>query len=446
MNKPETGRMFSRRRFLAGSAVALGSVAAASAASASPLVKTSQLVRPSQSSTPLTVNGAAYVTSSALSLFNQMTAEYNKVHKPGLTINLNSVSPGTGAPLYEAKIRSLISAGNQPDLFLNYIHSLAYPYIKQGLIAPTTAWFAKYGWDKLLYQDAVAYVKYRGVPYGVPVSLLGMPFWYRPSIFKKAGVSVPKTFAQFESAMDSISKMGVAPIAVGEIYGWDLMRIFEYLLEVSVGPTVHDRLINYETSWNTPGVADTFGLLKKWGDKKWLLPGFGGTNPNQADALYVAGRAAMDLTGPWEEGSLQGAGAPEGDFAVFIGPTDHTPLRFSGFTEQWQISSKLSAQKMSALGEFMNWTLQPEQQRKYYAILGATATVDGVPAQFPIGKKILGLQSTHETFTVMDEAMGQEFVNVFYTILDGVTKGNMTPTAAAAAMQSAAKKYGSSTV
>ena len=62
-----------------------------------------------------------------------MTAEYNKVHNSDLTINLNSVSPGTGAPLYEAKIRSLISAGNPPDFFTNYIHSLAAPYIKQGL-------------------------------------------------------------------------------------------------------------------------------------------------------------------------------------------------------------------------------------------------------------------------------------------------------------------------
>jgi ABC-type glycerol-3-phosphate transport system substrate-binding protein len=52
-----------------------------------------------------------------------------------------------------------------------------------------------------------------------------MPFWYRPSIFKKAGVGVPTTFAQFESAMTAISKMGVAPIAVGEIYGWDLMPL-----------------------------------------------------------------------------------------------------------------------------------------------------------------------------------------------------------------------------
>jgi raffinose/stachyose/melibiose transport system substrate-binding protein len=352
------------------------------------------------------------------------------------------VSPGTGAPLYEAKIRSLISAGDQPDFFLNWIHSLAFPYIKQGLIAPTAAWFAKYGWDKLLYQDATDYVKYKGVPYGVPVSLLGMPFWYRPSVFKKAGVSVPHTFAQFESAMDSISKMGVAPVAVGEIYGWDLMRIFEYLLEVSVGPTVHDQLINRQTSWNTPGVADAFGLLKKWADNKWLLPGFGGTNPNDADSLYVAGRAAMDLTGPWEETSVQAAGAPEGDFDVFIGPTDHTPLRFSGFTTQWQVSSKLSSQKMDALGEFFNWTLQPKVQRKYYAINGATATVDGAPPQFRIGRRILELQSTHETFTVMDEALGQEVINNLYTIMDSVTKGNMTPTAAAAAMQSAVQKYG----
>jgi raffinose/stachyose/melibiose transport system substrate-binding protein len=190
-------------------------------------------------------------------------------------------------------------------------------------------------------------------------------------------------------------------------------------------------------------VADAFALLKKWGDNKWLLPGFAGTNPNNADALFVAGRAAMDLTGAWEEGSLQSAHVAEGDYDVFIGPTDHTPLRFSGFTEQWQISSKLSAAQMDALGAFMNWIIQPTQMRKYYyAIDGGTATIGGTPSQYPLGQKILDLIHTHRTFTVMDEALGQQITNVFYTIMDGVTKGSMTPKAAASGMQAAVKKYG----
>ena len=51
MNTPETDHLLSRRRFLAGSAVALGSVAAASAtssASASPLLKASHRMRSSR--------------------------------------------------------------------------------------------------------------------------------------------------------------------------------------------------------------------------------------------------------------------------------------------------------------------------------------------------------------------------------------------------------------
>jgi raffinose/stachyose/melibiose transport system substrate-binding protein len=256
MNTSEIGQSaFPRRAFLAGGVAVLGSVAAASTASASPVVRASRLNRQTQSA-PQSFSAYSYMGAPGPALFAKVVRDYNKATGANLTITLNTLS-GTGAPLYEAKIRSLISSGSQPAMFQNWIHSLAYPYIQEGLIAPTTSWFNKYHWDSILYKNAVNYVKYKGVPYGVPITVRGMPFWFRPSIFKKAGVGVPKTFAQFESAMASISKMGVAPIAVGEIYGWDLMRIFEYLLEVAVGPTVHDQLINGRLAgtfpaWLTP--------------------------------------------------------------------------------------------------------------------------------------------------------------------------------------------------
>jgi raffinose/stachyose/melibiose transport system substrate-binding protein len=443
MSRPGGGQPVSRRAFLAGGAATLGAVAFASAAAASPSLRTvSHLGAKHPSGVNETYSLYQYEAAPAPTILAQMVSDYNKATGNNLTVNINSLA-GSGDILYEAKIRSLISEGSEPSFFQNWVHSLMIPYIEAGAVAPLTAWFKKYGWDKIIYANAVNYVTYKGAPYGVPLTVRGMPFWYRPSILKKAGVGLPTTFTEFENVLASVAKTGAAPIAVGEIYGWDLMRIFEYLLEVSVGPSVHDQLLNFETSWNSSGVADAFGLLQKWGDKKWLLPGFGGTNPNDADALFVAGRAAMDLTGGWEEASLQSGKVSEEDFDVFAGPTDHTPVRFSGFTEQWQISSKLTGSQMDALGDFMNWSIQPAQSRKYFAWLGGTATIGGLPAaDFPINAKIFDLLEKHPTFIVMDQGLGQQIINVFFNLMDGVTKGSTTPQAAAAGMQAAVNKYG----
>ncbi len=443
MSKLEGGRPLSRRAFLASGAAALGSVALASAASASPSLRSASRLaaaRPAGASETYTMY--QYEAAPASNILGQMVSEYNKVHNTNLTVNINTLA-GSGDILYEAKIRSLISQGSEPSIFQNWIHSLAIPYIQEGAVAPLTAWFKKYNWDNMLYKNAINYVTYKGVPYGVPITLRAMPFWYRPSIFKKAGVGVPTTFTEFESTLAAIEKTGIAPIAVGEIYGWDLMRIFEYLLEVSGGPALHDQLLDLETSWNKPEVADAFALLKKWGDNKWLLPGFAGTNPSDSDALFVAGRAAMDLTGGWEEASLQSGHVNEADFDMFVGPTGHTPVRFSGFTEQWQVSSKLTSSQMDALGDFMNWFVQPGTSKKYFAWSGGTATINGLPtATFPLNAKIFQLAQAHPTFTVMDEALGQQIANSFFNIMNEVTKGSMTPAAAAAGMQVAANKYG----
>ena len=393
----------------------------------------------SQAATPYSYTLWTYTNPvGGTNLIKQMAAAYNAAKQQGVSFNISAIA-GSGDVLYEAKIQSLISSGQEPDLFQNWIGSLAQPYIKAGAVHQLDSWFHKYGWNKILLQDAIDYVSYNSHQYGVPISLRLMPFWYNKQLFAKAGVAPPKTYADFETMNDTLVKHNIPPLASGAIYGWDLMRLFEYLLEVAGGPALHDQLLRLEVSWNHPAVVDAFGLLKKWGDRGWIEKGFLGTNPNDADNLFQAGKIAMDLTGGWEEGLLKQAGANEADFDVFVAPTGHTPNRLSAFSEQWHISSKLSGPRLDALGEYMNWAIQPAQSLKYFYNSG-TATLGGIPAGNPLSAKILNIAQTHKTFTVFDEALGQQLANAYFAVQDEVCKGSMSPKNAAVQMAKAVQK------
>jgi raffinose/stachyose/melibiose transport system substrate-binding protein len=374
-------------------------------------------------------------------VFKKMVSDYNSTKGQNLSFNISAIS-GSGFPLYEAKIQSLISSGQSPDLWQNWIGSLSRPYIKAGAVQPLDAWFAKYGWDTILLPNAIDYVSYKGHRYGVPISLRLMPLWYNKKLFAKAGITAfPKTYAGVEAMNAQLVKAGITPLASGAIFGWDLMRLFQYLLEVAVGPAYHDKLLTLQASWDTPQVAEAFALLKKWGDNGWIEKGFLGTNPNDADNLFQAGKIAMDLTGGWEENQLKQAGVNEADFDVFVPPTGHTPTRFSGFAEQWQISTKVTGPRLDALGDFMNWIVQPAQVQKYFYNTG-TATKNGIPAGNPGNTKILALSETYKSYTVMDEMLSPQLINVYFSLQDQVCKGSVTPKSAAQQMQKAAVKIG----
>ncbi len=128
-----------------------------------------------------------------------MAAAYNKRAEARVHFKISTIA-GSGATIYPSKIQSLISSGSPPDLFLDWIGTLASPFVDEGAVQPLTAWYKRYGWDKVLVGDAVHYVTFKGQPYEVPTAVNTLPVWYSKTLFKKAGVKVPTTYAEWEKA------------------------------------------------------------------------------------------------------------------------------------------------------------------------------------------------------------------------------------------------------
>jgi raffinose/stachyose/melibiose transport system substrate-binding protein len=234
-------------------------------------------------------------------------------------------------------------------------------------------------------------------------------------------------------------KAGITPGVEAMIDGWDIMRLFEHLLEMTAGPTLHDQLLSLDASWNNSAVADAFDLLKEWGDK-WLEKGFAGVDPDDATTLFTASKAAQSLQGPWEVSVLQQNKADLDDFSIFVPPIQSGGKpRLAGFAQGFQVGSHLKGESLDALGGFFNWMIQPANTRKYFWN-GGTATVDGVPAGVPLATLAAHIQSTHDAYLIQDEALGTSLANSYFSIQSNVCNGSTSPKAAASAMQAAVAK------
>ena len=86
------------------------------------------------------------------------------------------------------------------------------------------------------------------------------------------------------------------------------MRLFEYLLETSAGPELHDKLLTGAETWDRPEVVTAFTNFKKWQDQKWLPDGAVGLDPADVEPRYVQGKTGVHDHRPLDRGA--GASRP----------------------------------------------------------------------------------------------------------------------------------------
>jgi multiple sugar transport system substrate-binding protein len=152
-----------------------------------------------------------------------------------------------------------------------------------------------------------------GHQYFVPIYNYPWAVFYRKSLFKKNGYTVPKTWDQFMALVKKMKTDGLTPIAFTDKDGWPAMGTFDILNMRINGYQYHVDLMAGKHSWNSGPVKAVFNQWKE------LLP------------YYSAG--ALGLT--WQEGAQQLVNKQAGLFLLgsfvgqqFTNPSDHADLDF----------------------------------------------------------------------------------------------------------------------
>jgi raffinose/stachyose/melibiose transport system substrate-binding protein len=212
------------------------------------------------------------------------------------------------------------------------------------------------------------------------------------------------------------------------------MRLFEYLLEQSAGPELHDKLLTGAESWDRPEVVTAFTNFKKWQDKKWLPQGALGLDPSDVEPQYVQGKVAYTITGTWTEvNAIGSAKKPSTDFGTFQLPTDHSPSRHSGFVEGYMVNARSgNKDKAAALIDFI---LQPETQ-KALGITGSTvAGAEPDQAKLPLSFQWTEINKTSSFYTIQDQAFPKQQADQYFSLQSDLLQGKVSPADAAKKMQ-----------
>jgi raffinose/stachyose/melibiose transport system substrate-binding protein len=372
--------------------------------------------------------------------FDAFVAEYTKV-KPNVKVDHQS-QPGTGISTYVEFVETAMASNNAPDMYENICGYIPRVFIDAGKAESLDAYWAKYNLDSVIVPSAKESVKINGKLWGIPIEMRGCSFWYRTDLWSKAGLAVPKTYKELEALCDKAEAAGLTPLSMGGKYSYMTMRMLDYLLEVTAGPALHDQLNNLETSWNRPEVVQAYKMLDKW-VKNWITPGYMGRDPGEGKLDWYRGIALMVYEGTWMETTIKQDGQDVKNFDFFMQPTDHKPQRSYGWAENFMLYSK--SPNKDAAAEFLNWFVQPEQQKKGLgSAFSSTATI-GVrfdPAIMPSSSKWQQELSTIDgVFLPADQALPAELYHKFWEYQDGVANGTMTAERAAEEMQKTVEAF-----
>ena len=381
---------------------------------------------------PKTLRLFTYEDDSTIDLLKGVVKKFDEAN--GATTTVDSL-PGSGAAVYPDKLRTELLGGKGPDVWRIWGGQIGAPFAKAKQTLDLAPYYEKYGWDSKINTAAIEGMTFDGVKSGVPYIVLGIGGWYNKELFEKAGISQPPTsYAELEEANEKLVKAGTIPLATAGKYGWHIMRLFEYLLETSAGPELHDQLLVGEASWDSPEVVTAFTNFKKWQDNKWIPDGAVGLDPADVEPWYVQGKAGYTITGPWTEASaIQSAGKKSEDFGVFQLPTGHDPQRHSGFVEGYMINAKAANPDLSAA--LIDFIVQPENQKAMKITASTVAGAEPDQNELPLAYEWSQGPAKQPFYTIQDQAFPKKQADQYFAIQSDVLQGKTSPAEAAKKMQ-----------
>jgi ABC-type glycerol-3-phosphate transport system substrate-binding protein len=146
--------------------------------------------------------------------------------------------------------------------------------------------FAKSGWLKpasTQVDDALTknYTKgwkdlgaWDGKQYGVYFKAANKStVWYNTKAFQDAGVSVPTTWPQFLTTIQTISDSGTPGVSIGGADGWTLTDWFENVYLSQSGPQLYDKLAQHQIKWTDASVTKALTTLAQLFGQNTLIAG-----------------------------------------------------------------------------------------------------------------------------------------------------------------------------
>jgi raffinose/stachyose/melibiose transport system substrate-binding protein len=198
-----------------------------------------------------------------------------------------------------AIIRTRLGSSRSPDLFsFDTGPGFAGVLAEAGLLYPLTRAYRKHDWP--VFDWAKQRVSFDGVLSGVPANLEELGIYYNKDVFDSFGFKEPQTLDQLEHIADVVISNGMIPFAFGNGEKWPAGHLFSMAVNNLLGPKGLDRALFRLGQWDDKEVIKAIDLVfRDFADKGYYPTNVNAIPYADANALFYAGKAAMDPTGTW---------------------------------------------------------------------------------------------------------------------------------------------------
>ncbi|OYO05692.1 ABC transporter substrate-binding protein [Enemella evansiae] len=144
-----------------------------------------------------------------------------------------------------------------------------------------------------------------GKLYSLPMGSIGSPLmYYNAGMLAELGIAVPKTAAEWKTAVDAVkaARPAATPVVFsGEPY-WQEEMLFGVAEQKS--PGLSDDIFGGDGAWDQPKLVDGLKAYKSLFDQGIIDPGVLSLQGNRPSELFAAGQAAFFIDGSWQNSLL----------------------------------------------------------------------------------------------------------------------------------------------
>ena len=376
-------------------------------------------------------------------IWDQIANDYNAEHK-GVKVEFKYLENEA----FKAKLPTMLQADeSRPDLFYSWGGGVMQAQDKAGFLKDVTKDVAS--WESELAPTAVDAFKVDGKVVGVPFEVGEVALYYNKKLFEKAGVKAEeiKSWDDFLGAVKKLKAAGITPIVVGAGEKWPMHFYYSYLVTRIGGEhALADAKAGKDGGFKNPTFVEAGKRLQELAALEPFQPGYLSTKHAESSGMFGDGKAAMDLMGQWllsmqRPNSTSGKGLAEEDIGILSFPVvpggKGKATDTLGGINGWLVSKSAPPEAIDFLKFFSQQKYAKETAEKAAYI----PVVKGSESAFtdPLFKRLaddLSKTTYHQNF--FDQDLGPSVGRVVNDVSVAVAAGQMTPEAAAAAIQEAA--------
>lgn len=291
----------------------------------------------------------------------------------------------------------------------------------EGVLSNIDATAKAGNWNDLLPPVVANAMKYEGHYVAAPVNVHRVNWmWINPAVLKKAGVEVPKTWAEFDEVAKKIEKAGFIAVAHGG-QPWQDFTLFESIVLGVGGPDFYNKtMVEMDPaalkSKTMEEVFVTLRMVRNHFDKD-----FSGRDWNLATQMVINGKAAIQFMGDWAKGEFTSANKTPGkDYLCLAAPGTENSFTFN--IDSFVMFEQSSADAKKGQADLATAIMSPDFQELFNLNKGS------IPARLDVKM---------DKFDDCAKRSNNDFVasSKGGTLVPSIAHGMAVPAATAGAMQ-----------